>query len=240
MADKDRERWYLEQFRTCFPSFPIGNVIPGESPDFLVCSEEATTGIEVTQFYAPALNGVRPIQEMQSLKDRIVELAHRLYLEAGGPALYVTVYFRSPLDVTKRDVSKIAQELAEAILKTPVPQTIDAPFANVSWWDLPPSIVNVHIHGSVDGEDQLWYSGAGGWVFPVDASLVNEVVARKERMAQIARRKCDHLWLLIVNDVFSRATPSELKYEAMLSVGKGSFDRVIWLSTNSGAFYEAP
>lgn len=240
MADKDRERWYLEKLKACFPGFPIGSVIPGESPDFLVRSEEGVTGIEVTQFYPSPVEGARPSQEIQSLKDRIVDVSHRIHVESGGAALYVTVYFRSPLDLTKRDVQKVARHLAGAVRMTPVPATIDAPFASVSWRDLPASIANVHIHGSVDGEDQLWYSDAGGWVIPVDAQHVSAVVARKERMAQIAREKCDSLWLLIVNDVFSRATPAELKHEAIRSVGRGVFDRVIWLAPHSGAFYEAP
>jgi len=239
MADKDRERWYLEKLKACFPSFPAGTIEPGETPDFLIRSEEDVTGIEVTQFYPSPEDGARPGQEVQSLKDQIVEAAHRMHVESGGPALYVTVFFRSPLRVTKRDIQTVAQELAESIQRTPVPTRIDAPFASVSLRDLPPSIASVHIYGSVDGQDQLWYSDAGGWVVPVDASHVNAVVARKERMAQIARQKCDRLWLLIVNDVFSRATPAELKHGAIHSVGKGVFDRVIWLAPHSGAFYEA-
>src|SRR5690606_21250966 len=137
--------------------------------------------IEITQFYPPPDNGARPGQEVQSLKDQVVEVAHRMHVESGGPALYVTVFFRSPLGVTKRDIQIVARELAEAIRRTPVPTRIDDPIASVSWRDLPPSIASVHIHGSVDGKDQLWYADAGGWVVPVDASHVNAVVARKER-----------------------------------------------------------
>jgi hypothetical protein len=240
MADKDRERWYLEKLKSCFPCFPTGSIIPGESPDFLVRSEEEVTGIEVTQFYPSPEEGARPGQEVQSLKERIVEVAHRMYVESGGPALYVTVFFRSPLNVTKRDIQSVARNLAEAIRETSVPASINAPPASVAWRDLPSSITKVHIHGSLDGEDQLWHADAGGWVVPVDASHVSAVVARKERMAQIARQKCDRLWLLIINDVFSRATPAELKHEAMRSVGKGVFDRVIWLAPHSGAVFEAP
>lgn len=241
MANKKLEEWHLHKLKESLQDFPGGRIEPGERPDFLIHSENQVIGIEVTRFYAPPAEGLRPGQEVQSLKDRIVDEAHRNHRKLGGPALYVYVNFRPSLNLKMRDIRAIALELVEVMRKTALPQTIDAPFVTLPRKDLPACIADVRIYGSVDGTDQLWQADAGGWVRPVDAALVNDLVARKDkRMARIARQKCDKLWLLIVCDLFSRATPVRLTPEAMLSVQKGMFDRVFWLLPHTGAYYEAP
>jgi hypothetical protein len=75
MVDKQRERWYVEQLRSTVEGFPNGEIMAGESPDFVVQSGESSVGIELTVLHLPPPNGKRPHQEQQSLKDRIVRLA---------------------------------------------------------------------------------------------------------------------------------------------------------------------
>jgi hypothetical protein len=238
MPDKPRERWYLERLRSGMQSFPAGPVVSGESPDFVVQSDDRTTGIEITQFYLPPSSGERPQQEQQSLKDRIVDMARDLHVNAGGPALYVSVYYRTPLALTKRAVYGISRALATAVLATPVPRSIEEPSTSVAWSDLPKEIANVRISGSIDGEDRLWYADAGGWVAPVEGEHIEQVIKRKMPMARAARAKCDELWLVIVNDEFSRAAPAQLRSDATDVGYADAFDRILWLEPHSQKVYE--
>jgi hypothetical protein len=56
---KARERAYLERFRENFASFPEGEVIPSEHPDFLVKTQPRWIGIELTEYHVqePDENG---------------------------------------------------------------------------------------------------------------------------------------------------------------------------------------
>jgi hypothetical protein len=233
MADKRREAWYVQRLRGALARFPDGTILPGESPDFVVKTKHHAVGIEVTRFYLPPIEGERPQQEQQSLKDRVVHTAHQMHMNLGGPALYVSVHFRTPLSIAKRDVLGMARQLATAVLQTPAPNSIDEPSVSVAWDVLPPFIATIRISGSVDGQDRLWYADAGGWVAPVGAHHITDVIERKTAMSRIAREKCDELWLLIVNDEFSRAAPTRLTENAAEHRYSPVFDRLLWLEPHA-------
>jgi hypothetical protein len=85
------------------------------------------------------------------------------------------------------------------------------------------------IFPSIDGKDQLWHADAGGWVAQISAEQIASVVQAKARRAPLARTRCDRLWLVVVNDAFSRAAPAEISAEARAASYEGPFDRLIWL-----------
>src|SRR5260221_4906178 len=93
MPDKAQERFYLSALREALPDFPPFEPVPSETPDFVVPVPGKTLGIEFTLFHFPTPEGEQPHQEWQALKDRIVARAADLHDRAGGPALYVSVYF---------------------------------------------------------------------------------------------------------------------------------------------------
>ena len=70
MPDKARENFYLAALREALPSFPSGNVLSSETPDFLVESAWTTIGLEFTLFHLPPPAGEKPHQERQALKLR--------------------------------------------------------------------------------------------------------------------------------------------------------------------------
>lgn len=46
---------------------------------------------------------------------------------------------------------------------------------------------------------------------------------------QAARAKCAELWLVVANDHFSMAAPSEITEEAKVHRYMSSFDKVFWM-----------
>ncbi len=85
------------------------------------------------------------------------------------------------------------------------------------------------IRRSVDGVDKLWHADAGGWVADILPKHIEEVVATKVRMHSAARQRCDELWLVIVNDVFSKAAQAELGPSTAEAMFEHPFDRLLWL-----------
>ena len=213
-------------------------MLDDESPDFVVRSGEGAVGIEVTTFHWPHVDGRRPHQEQQALKDRVVAIARQIHIDAGGPGLYVTVYFAKPVSVTKRDAQEHGAAVARVVLDTQPPTSLDEPAAIVPWGRLPPGVSDITIRASVDGRDRLWSADAGGWVAPVQPSHIQAVVERKCGMLAVARTKCEQLWLVIVNDEFSRAAPVELSETSRRNVYEHPFDRLLWLEPHRQRAYE--
>ena len=228
MPDKRSERRYLEALRRALPELPTGSVTEPEPPDFLIRSADGCVGIELTVFHLPPPLGEKPHQEQQSLKDRIVAHAHVLHQSAGGPALYVSVHFRARHRLSKRLIDPLAHAIAEAVLAIDLAGSATAQ-VEVPWHRLPSQVVSIVAHPSINGRDQLWHADAGGWVASVQPGEVAAVIRNKAKNVRNLRACCDQLWLVIVNDRFSRAAQAELSPEAAASAYVHPFDTVIWL-----------
>jgi hypothetical protein len=55
----------------------------------------------------------------------------------------------------------------------------------------------------------------------------------KRDSLRVARPRCGAVWLVIVNDVFSRAAPVELSEPAQRASYDHEFDRLLWLEPHA-------
>ncbi len=230
MADKRRERFYLEQLRAALPDFPPGHVEAGpEPPDFVIRSADRVVGIEMTEFYLPPQPGERRHhQEEQSLKNHAVRRACEIHAGSGGPGLYVQVFFHRPFSLTKNTLERFAGCLAQAVGEVPAP-TFGEQSTSVPWQRLPVGVSSISLHGGLRGQDRLWQAGNGGWVAPIGPELIQPVIAKKVRKCQPVRKTYAELWLVIVGDDFSDGAPAELTRSAAEHVYANQFNRVFWL-----------
>lgn len=230
MADKALERRYLDALRIALPASFSGQVIESETPDFLIVGAgQERVGVELTRFYLPPQPGRRPHQELVRLRERVVGHAEKVHSGRGGPALYVDVYFPEIFAFRKTDVSELANELADSILSTSVPQHREEPSVKIPQSQRPKWTAGIMVHPSVDGIDRLWAADEGGWVEEVRSSHITSILRDKTRMALPARRKCDSLSLVVVNDEFSGGAPANISKEALSAFYEGPFERLIWL-----------
>jgi hypothetical protein len=229
MPNKQQERFYLDALRQAMPNLAVGQATPSETPDFLLSSHGRTIGIEFTLIHLPPSAGERPHQETQALKDRIVARAAKLHDDANGPALYVTVFFRPRAALNKGLVDQAAQGIARAVSSVAGSAVAHGVNEEPRWQTLPQEVVHISIQRSINGIDKLWHADAGGWVAEILPEHIREVVATKVRMHSAARQRCDELWLVIVNDVFSRAAQAELGASITQAVFEHPFDRLLVL-----------
>jgi hypothetical protein len=229
MPDKVRERYHVSRLQECIPDLLIGNPLEPEPPDFVFENNGHRLGIELTIFFLPPRPGESYHQERQSLKNRIVAEAERLYAEAGGPALYVHVIFNERAQLRKKDTQPFAKELANAILAYPVPQKYSEVRVKIPWDFKPKWAGLISVNGSINGNDKLWRADAGGRVAVITREQIVEVIRGKAEKEPLARARCDELWLVIVNDHFSLAAQAEISTEALNASYECPFDRLIWL-----------
>ena len=122
----------------------------------------------------------------------------------------MSVFFQPRTALTKGAVEPTARGIAQAVSAVPVGTVDRTADVKVHWQALPPGIAHISIRRSIDGVDKLWHADAGGWVAQIGPEDVRAVLFTKNRMHAAARQRCDELWLVIVNDVFSRAAQAEL------------------------------
>ena len=228
MPDKPLENYYLRALREALPEVPHGEPACPEPPDFVIPSHKGRLGIEFTEVHLPPQPGSRPHQERQALKERIVALAERTHHELGDPALYVGIYFNEHVQLSKANTRPLARAIAESVLSAPMPRSINEP-VELPWGLRPEATWGIQIHPSIDGKDKLWHPDAGGMVADITSEHVGALVQRKGRTVSLARSRCDELWLVLVNNPFSRAAPAEITPEALSAAYEAAFDRLIWL-----------
>jgi hypothetical protein len=144
----------------------------------------------------------------------------------------VSVFFNNSAKLTKRNSSSIVQALAETVLSTKVPTTIEEGPVRVPQSELPDLIGGITIWASVDGHDRLWSADSGGWVTGVQPHHIQAILDAKAACLALARKKCSSVWLVIVNDLFTRAAPAELDETASMTEYIHGFDRLFWLETH--------
>jgi hypothetical protein len=159
----------------------------------------------------------------------MVEQAERFHEKAGGPPLYVRVFFHEHNRLKKRYVCRFGAELASVILSRPAPRDDSEVMFPTPWHDLPEWVADIHARPVLEGEGKFWHADASGWVAKVTSEHVSDVVLAKASREPRARFRCDELWLVIVNDHFSRAAQAEMSDEALSAAYQGPFDRLIWL-----------
>lgn len=236
MVDKRREQQYVEHLRRALPSFPAGAIEQCdrtcEPPDFVVHVDGGgRVGIEVTVFHPPAEPGERPEQELQSLKEWIAAMAMQYHAQAGGPPLYVDVFFDDPARITKRNARALASQLANSVLAAQVPKVLGEFTVRLPIDALPKAIGDVRIDAAA-GDDRLWTADQGGWVATAEPHQIESIVTRKAARVPAAMVRCDDLWLVIVNDVFSRARAAEIGRDALLYRYSHPFGRLLWFEVH--------
>jgi hypothetical protein len=189
--------------------------------------------VEFTEFYLPAGASERPYQEVQSLQEQVVDVAEAAHASAGGPALYVHVIFGRHGRLTKGTVRQIGEALAGVLLSFPVSPSIRDGGVDLPRALLPAEIARVRVQGSVDGVDRFWQCGSGSWVAPVTVSHIQNEIDRKQQKEPLARKKCDRLWLVVVQDIATEAHTCELSDAGRLGTYPHPFDRLLWLEPHT-------
>lgn len=159
----------------------------------------------------------------------MVQQAFQLHTQSGGPALYVKVHFGDVHVLRKQTARELAEALAAAVQRAHVPLSLAEGWILLPYSELPETIVSVRIAASVDGNDRLWSADDGSWVAPVLPHHIEDVIAAKRTMFENARRRCDEVWLVIVNDAFIGAAQAELSDAAASHAYSHPFARLLWL-----------
>ena len=137
---------------------------------------------------------------------------------------------------TKRVAYGLAERLAELVARNGWPRSLKSQTFE-AWRDVP-EIHSYIVMPSVDGEDELWHGGSGGWVATVEPAHVQASLDRKASLYAQYIWRVPTVWLLVVNDMVRGGTPCEIGPEARGNAYITPFDRVFWLELVSGTVTE--
>jgi hypothetical protein len=194
-------------------------------------------GLEHTRFFIPTPAGDIPEQQLSALQDLAVAHAKHCFRNAGGPALYVYPLFnhrRAPK--TKADAYALGQRFAEIVARNgythhSTPQTFRI-------WQETPEIHSYTVMQSVNGVDELWSGGKGGWVAQVKPAQIQACLDSKASRYPEYKLRATRIWLLVVNDMLNGGALCEIGDHARNATYAFPFDRAYWLESFEGEVIE--
>jgi hypothetical protein len=231
MPNLDLERYHLNRFLDAVSLIPTDEPVRTEAPDFLINLADRTIGVEHTEFYMPHLVGEPPPQMLHSLKNLAVEHARTLFRARGGPAVYVWVHMHSHGPRNKREAYALGEHFAGIVMRNGWATSVADGARSFDLWRDLPQISRYTILPSVDGVDELWTCGGGGWVGTVNPDHIQKALEAKAARYSNYIAKAPEIWLLLVNDEFRGGAPCEIGDSAQDAVYVHPFDRAFWYDT---------
>jgi hypothetical protein len=226
MADKARERAFLETARRLYPWFPPGEIVEHEAPDFLLVDGADRIGIEVTQLFQSPKHGspYRPHQ-VAKFHRRVMEIADRR-AKSMRP-LDVLVYFDYRAQMDDPEAS------AQALLKF-VGAHGSGTYDQLD--GIPHGFSVIRIAEPLANQIPRWYCLDSGETLAVDAEMLSQIIRSKDRLVPTYRRSADRVWLLVASSFWEFASNFYVPKEAENWRFDFDFDKVLLLSSESGVF----
>jgi hypothetical protein len=242
MASKKTERDQLESFLRSRPDLRLTTPVDLEEPDFLFTHGATRLGIELTQF-SPWRDGSRFIsEEQESLRNRVMNAARRIFESNSLISLHVDATFNDSHPLKQGRVADLAQEIADYLARNAVDAEIYAeiPFLAPENPGRLAEIAAINPFRVPERSYGAWCAGQAGWVSQAEEKHFTRILAQKERRLESYRRRCDEVWLVVVFDVTAGSDHVEGPRAPVEFQLKTGFDRIFSLDRIGDRCVEIP
>lgn len=222
---KELEQMHLDCFREAYGRFPEGKVESGEAPDFSILAPGRKLGIETTQLFRPVSSGSRPMQEQETLQQKVVDSAKNIFEECRSAGLDVCVFFNTHVLLSKRGVGPLARKMA-----TLVAENVPRPGAwNELDWRIgshfPEEISLMRVWYPTFDPESFWSVSRWAFVAEIDPAEIQVILDRKNSRISDYREDSNEIWLLIVADGRNHSTSVKFLPTVATHRFRSMFDR---------------
>lgn len=223
IENSELEEFYLEVFRRFYPSFPNGEIVHSDKPDYIIDTGDKKIGIEITKFFVDNIDG-------KASKKKRLEILHnclgeklRKELESIVPFKFVLSVQFSKFDFSKNEVEPIVRKCVNHIKTIRSLDRFDS-IAVENEGDLPKEISSFEVKYAPSYSKSL-YAYTDSAILPdLSLELIQNILDNKHKKL-INYQECNEHWLLIVEDGFYSSRFGENYIESLES----DFDKVFLL-----------
>ena len=245
---KKRELSILKSFAELF-GLDYEDIIPDESPDFILKRNEKKLGIEVTEIYQPSPEDGIYLSEQESLKNDVIQNSREELDKLDLPPMDIYVSFndefRINFDTTvfalkkpdRYDFPKIIVDLVQENIPDP---GYEIEIYGVDCERLPIKINSITIRREEYHKKVHISTAKGGILPPLDFDTLQETITSHDDNVEEYREKCEDCWLLIASNAihFEKSFDLERSQKALEACYEFNFDRVYLLEEGFGKFYQ--
>jgi len=229
---KQEELGYLKSLRHFCDDFPLGKVIAGERPDFLIKDATTCVGIEITKIFINRGEDAQSPQSIEAARDRITNLAKRFAQEMGMPPVTVTLFFNYTCPLYREQEASIAKAVTQAVNDELPPlgeqAQLDCGYGSVQ----PTEVDEILVYR--EGGDHHWKWTEYSRIERNASSYIEAAIRDKAKHIKIYRQECQTCWLLIVAESFRGSGNFKPDESSLSHVYKSPFDRTYFFDNGFG------
>lgn len=197
----------------------VKTIEESETPDFIIKELTKNISIELTQLIHPSLI------EKEAFKEKLVDMAHKLFKEKYRDVLYVLVLFRNvPIRCKGNEVFKLAESLLKMIEDIYLPNKDYEFHISTKDFDTDCSIVEKLIVSN-NKEFENWQSFGAFKVEYVDINWVKEKILEKEILLEKYSKVFDENWLLLISNFGFKSDTHRFYYLKQEKI-ESKFDKI--------------
>jgi hypothetical protein len=236
LSNKERERHFVEVFKSVFKEFPAGEILADEEqerPDVIVLNAHGKIGIEVTRILHESL------KRDESESEAAVSEARRIYEKSDLPNLHVSVNFGVEKPFSRRTRTTFATTLAKLVAAN-VPSVNSYVELENDWENpknFPFEIDSVYILRNSALTRNHWSSPSGGVFRENFTRELQEVILDKESRLS-GYSTCATHWLLVVAENSSPSAFFDPSATTLNHLYKSTFNRIFFLDLFLRKVYE--
>lgn len=200
----------------------------GAGPDFIVATDRGEIGIEVTEVVREATRSGISRRQMEGIREQVLAGAKKLWEEARGPCLEVHVHFNEHRTSSKKDISRVAAELAPFVRAhvPPVGESLHLNRHNREAAALPKEVSAIGIIRLASHTRSYWLSPDADWEATLSVEQLQARITAKNSKAARYRSAVGTVWLLIVLDSRRLSGWFDFQGAALEAVYESMFDRI--------------
>lgn len=228
--NKKEERIILDYFSASYQDFPAGKITESESPDFIISpAPKKKIGLELTRLTrSNPENKKHNFAKIDSLEKVICERAKIMFESEFKIPLYVNIYFKEGIQLSKLNIDNyaelIASDIYEKVNELDRKRKLQLEI-NSTAVDEILNLITVNYFPEV--KNGFW-DNTGAYMLPeLTRDLLQQTILSKEEKLQLYQRNlCDEYWLLIYSDSVRKSTAFNISNQIEKWNISSEFDRV--------------
>lgn len=237
---KQTEALFMDFFRTIYPEFPKGKLIPSESPDFIVkINNRKSIGMELTRLYPHGEDKSHFHPDAGSEEMVFISRVRDLTEQHFQMPLFVKFFFVPGKNPEKAAILSASLMVAVKI-RTAIKQTNDSPFRVIlRKQELPAFLENVLIMHHPVMNQSLWEkSRQEEYPRSIPDEIMSTIRKKEEKLVLYQTGRHNQYWLIIIADQLQIQGNLNI-YNKIANHGFASkFQKVILLELVHGKFYD--
>lgn len=232
MASKKRERALLNRAAAFYPELNDGDILEGESPDFVIKRADDCIGVDVTEYVHKQNPKITSDRQRETALRRQNDAARERYAQRCDVPIYVATTWAASYHPQKKEMYRLADVMAQVVVDH-LPAHADGSHLIghdvLRNYGLVTVVTSLFVLRLAAGGISSWtMSGSGpSKVFPGE---IQAVIHDKNGKVARYRLKCERIWLLIVAAGDDLASSAALYDDVRDYVFESCFDRVLIVS----------